>query len=168
MYRETVVKNATKKRWLLMMPLTWKKHITYCKSWHSKAKPRRKINLAQCMKTECTLPRITKKAYEWFEKAARQNYAKSQANIGRLYTQGLGVTQDYNEAREWFEKAAAQNYADAQFALGVSYEYGHGVTQDYNRAKQWYEKVAAQDDKNALNNLGMMYLDGKGVEQDYT
>ena len=61
MYREAVVKNATKKRWLLMMPLTWKKHITYCKSWHSKAKPRRKINLAQCMKTECTLPRITKK-----------------------------------------------------------------------------------------------------------
>lgn len=83
------------------------------------------------MKTECTLPRITKKAYEWFEKAARQNYADAQFALGVSYEYGHGVTQDYNRAKQWYEKVAAQDDKNALNNLGMMYLDGKGVEQDY-------------------------------------
>jgi TPR repeat protein len=38
-------------------------------------------------------------------------------NLGLLYQNGRGVTQDYAKAREWFEKAANKGDADARARL---------------------------------------------------
>ncbi len=55
---------------------------------------------------------------------ADQGNAKAQYNLGVLYANGQGVTQDYREAVRWFRKAADQGDADAQTNLGVMYFKG--------------------------------------------
>ncbi|MCN7433990.1 sel1 repeat family protein, partial [Escherichia coli] len=70
-------------------------------------------------------------AKDWYEKAAEQNFANAQFNLGMLYYKGEGVKQNFRQAREWFEKAASQNQPNAQYNLGQIYYYGQGVTQSY-------------------------------------
>jgi hypothetical protein len=43
-----------------------------------------------------------------FRKAAEQNYAQAQANLGNLYFTGTGVVQDYVEAHKWLNLACSQ------------------------------------------------------------
>ncbi|MBI0418045.1 MAG: sel1 repeat family protein, partial [Nitrosospira sp.] len=59
-------------------------------------------------------------------------------NIGVLYAQGHGVTQNYKEAVKWYRLAAVQEDAVAQYSIGVMYHNGQGVTKDYIRAHMWY------------------------------
>ena len=73
---------------------------------------------------------------------AEQGDANAQFNLGVLYYNGEGVSQDYVQARQWFEKAAAQGYVYAQHSLGVLYYKGQGVLQDYVQAHMWYSLAA--------------------------
>ncbi|MEK7706844.1 MAG: tetratricopeptide repeat protein, partial [Verrucomicrobiota bacterium] len=66
-------------------------------------------------------------AAKWFRKAAEQNYAKAQHNLGAAYAGGQGVAKDETEAVKWFRKAAEQSFAHAQFKLGLCYSKGKGV-----------------------------------------
>ena len=61
----------------------------------------------------------------------------AQYNLGWIYANGRGVTQDYKEAVTWYRKAAQQGEAMAQANLGVMYMNGTGVTQDYKEAFKW-------------------------------
>ena len=106
-------------------------------------------------------------ASDWCHIAAAQGDADAQYNLGGMYYDGLGVTQDYQQSLQWYRKAAGQGHATAQNILGLQYQYGLGVTQDYQQAVQWFRKAAAQGHANAQYNLGMMYRDGEGVTQDY-
>ena len=45
-------------------------------------------------------------AFEGFMKLAEQGNAGAQYNLGVMYGQGRGVTQDYKEAFKWFRMAA--------------------------------------------------------------
>ena len=69
-------------------------------------------------------------AVKWLRKAAEQNYAKAQYNLGVCYHDGLGLTTNYVEAVAWFRKAAEQNLAQAQFNLSACYARGEGVTKE--------------------------------------
>jgi Sel1 repeat len=53
--------------------------------------------------------------------AAEQGDAKAQHNIGVLYANGWGVTQDYAEAMRWYRKAAAQGDSRSQNNVGALY-----------------------------------------------
>jgi TPR repeat protein len=69
----------------------------------------------------------------WFRKAADQGFAKAQSNLGLMYAEGQGVTQNYPEAAKWYRKGADQGdadqgNADAQYNLGVMYAWGPGGT----------------------------------------
>ena len=68
---------------------------------------------------------------------AEQGFTGAQYNLGLMYDNGKGVTQDYKEAVKWYGKAAEQGYAKAQNNLGSMYENGQGVTQDYKSAHMW-------------------------------
>lgn len=80
------------------------------------------------------------KAFELYQKAAKQGNTEAQYNPGVMYYIGESVNQDYMQARKWFEKAANQNHARSQFNLGVIYEDGEGVRQDMTIAKEWFGK----------------------------
>ena len=42
----------------------------------------------------------------WYTKAAEQGYARAQFNLGLMYANGQGVTQDIVSAHLWFLLAA--------------------------------------------------------------
>ena len=49
---------------------------------------------------------------------AEQGDANAQYNLGVMYIEGQGVSQDYKQAAKWFTRAAEQGDAVAQFNLG--------------------------------------------------
>ena len=56
-------------------------------------------------------------------KAAEQDYAIAQVNLGYAYANGFGVEKDEKEEVKWYRKAAEQGNAKAQKvlkALGVT------------------------------------------------
>ena len=65
-----------------------------------------------------------------YELAAAQGNAFAQFNLGAMYDNGRGVTEDKAEAVKWYRLAAAQGSVLAQFNLGVMYDKGEGVAQD--------------------------------------
>ena len=46
--------------------------------------------------------------------AAEQGFAPAQSNLGVMYLNGQGVSQDYVLAHMWFNLAASGGYTDAQ------------------------------------------------------
>ena len=100
-------------------------------------------------------------------KRAEQGHAPSQFNLGVMYSQGQGVSQDYKEAVRWYLAAAEQGYESAQYGLGDMYYDGQGVSQDYKEALRWYLAAAEQGYSSAQVALGVMYERGQGVPQDY-
>ena len=48
-------------------------------------------------------------AVKWYRKAAEQNDADAQNNLGVCYANGQGVAKDEVEAVKWYRKAAEQN-----------------------------------------------------------
>jgi TPR repeat protein len=101
------------------------------------------------------------------KRATNEGNAEAMFNLGLLYANGQGVTQDYVRAREWYEKAAEKGFPSAMGNLGVLYHNGQGVAQDYVRAREWYEKAADEGNAEAMFNLGLLYANGQGVTQDY-
>ena len=98
---------------------------------------------------------------------AQQGDADAQFNLGKMYYDGKGVSQDYAQAHSWLLKAAEQGHARAQNGIGLLYEYGYGVSQDYAQAVAWYRKAAEQGFARGQYNLGVMYYNGNGVKQNY-
>jgi TPR repeat protein len=107
-------------------------------------------------------------ALKEFRSLADKGDAGAQYNLGLMYDNGDGVTQDYNVAASWYKLAAEQGLAEAQYELGLSYDIGQGVTQDYKTAFKWYRLAAEQGHANAQFNLGQMYTNGLGVTRDNT
>jgi TPR repeat protein len=105
-------------------------------------------------------------AVKWYRKAAEQNLARAQYNLGICFANGKGVAKDEAEALKWFRKAVEQNLPAAQYCLGVCYERGQGVAKDVAEGVKWYRKAAEQNYAAAQYNLGICYADGQGVAKD--
>jgi len=90
---------------------------------------------------------------------ANQGEAWAQFNLGNMYENGEGMSQNLQQAANWYRKAGEQGYAYAQYNLGVLYDSGRGVPQDDKEAVKWYRKAAEQ---------GLAHAMGEGVPQDDT
>lgn len=75
---------------------------------------------------------------------AEQGNAEAQLNLGLMFKNGKGVTQDHKQAFYWCKKAAEQDDANAQLNLGSMYLIGEGVAQDVKQALYWYKKAVEQ------------------------
>ena len=84
-----------------------------------------------------TAPHLVR-SVSFFRIAADKGYPSAQFELGQMYAQGLGVTQQFEEAAHWYLLAAAQGHRQAQFHLGFLYSHGQGVEQSYVKAYQWY------------------------------
>lgn len=105
-------------------------------------------------------------ALRQFQKAADQDYAPGQNNLGSLYAMGRGVGNNDSQAVAWFRKAAAKGFAPAQSNLGFMYQHGKGVAKDLQEAVKWYRLAAEQKYVLAQLNLGSLYYTGEGVAKD--
>ena len=100
------------------------------------------------------------------QRQADQGDATAEFMLGLIYSHGMGLAKNYEQAALWYRKAADQGYAKAQYQLGVLYESGQGVKQDLPQAISLYRKAAAQGDEDAEYYLGVLYGSGKGVTKD--
>ena len=105
-------------------------------------------------------------ALQEFRLLAEQGHAEAQNNVGVMFGNGLGVSQDHAEAAKWYRKAAEQGHVEAQKNLGGMYFKGVGVSQNHAEAAKWYRKAAEQGHAGAQNNLGFMYSNGLGVSKN--
>lgn len=99
-------------------------------------------------------------------KASEQGNAEAQFELGKAYSEGLGVKKDVIEATKWFRNAAEQDHTEALLKLGVAYELGQGVPKDDAEAVRWFRKAAEKGEARAQFNLGTMYAGGGGVPKD--
>lgn len=78
-----------------------------------------------------------------FRRAAELDDAAAMANLGTMYLNGTGVSQDAHQALQLLVKAANKGNRTAAENLGTLCEYGiSGVAQNPVRAYQWYEVAA--------------------------
>ena len=73
---------------------------------------------------------------EW-KPLAEKEYASAQNNLGLMYANGEGVSQDDAEAVRWYRLAAEQGQVPAQFFLGLAHGLGKGVPQGWVYAHIW-------------------------------
>lgn len=114
-------------------------------------------------------------AFDLLTQEADAGNALAMADLGRMYTEGLGREPDPKLAQEWYAKAlaaflSAEKTAPdrcTQYRIGKLYASGLGTEQDYEEAARWLEKSADAGYKYAQYTLAGLYRDGKGVEQDY-
>jgi TPR repeat protein len=87
---------------------------------------------------EAILSKSYDKALKLLIPLARQGNSTAQYNLGVLYSNGDGVSQDFKEAIKWYRLAAEQEYPKAQFSLGSKYMQGQGVTEDLDEVIKWF------------------------------
>jgi TPR repeat protein len=90
------------------------------------------FNLAQMYETGEGVPQDHEEAAKWYRQAAQQEnenaldnlvamcnrgIAVAQFNLGGMYQDGLGVSQDDEEAVNWYRKAAEQGHKVAKLRL---------------------------------------------------
>jgi TPR repeat protein len=98
---------------------------------------------------------------------ADEGAAEAQNNIGHLYEQGFGVSQNYAKAMDWYLLAADQGLAEAQHNMGMLYYHGYGVAENQRSAASWFKRAALQDLVDSEYMLGLAYHEGKGVGLNY-
>ena len=106
------------------------------------------------------------KAMKYYLYAAEKNNDVAQCQIGTMYRNGDGVTQDNSIAMKWYLKSAEQGNVLAQFCLGAMYYLGQGVAKDYAESFKWYHKAAEQGKDSAMWSVALCYEDGTGVEKN--
>ena len=106
------------------------------------------------------------KAMKYYLYAAEKNNDVAQCQIGTMYRNGEGVTQNNSIAMKWYLKSAEQGNVLAQFCLGAMYYIGQGVAKDYAEAFKWYHKAAEQGEDSAMWSVALCYEDGTGVEKN--
>jgi len=103
----------------------------------------------------------------WLRKAADQQYAPAEFQMGQLYDFGFGVTPSDRQALAWYRLAAQHGSGAGQRAVGEFYQKGRGIPANPSEAARWYRRAADADDVRAQYLLGEMYFTGTGVPQDY-
>ena len=109
--------------------------------------------------------------------ASARDKAEARYQLGKIYSRGEGVPQDYAVAGEQFGLAAlsGNGHNDARYELGMGYLEGKGVGQDYAKAAKHFQIAAVYNEAadqpgvvDAQYALGALYAAGKGVAQSDT
>ena len=114
---------------------------------------------------ECGLKKDNTQAFSWFMKAAQQEHAISQYEIGLMYLRGFVVQKDVAQALTWFQKAASQKSKRACYGLGSWYAK-HGTFLDYNLALYWFQKADEYGDGHAAKEITTL-LKKQDAQQAY-
>lgn len=98
---------------------------------------------------------------------AEEGDAKSQHELGFIYSYGLAFPVNFELANKWVTLSAEQGYAAAQVMLGGMHEHGRAAPKDYAAAIHWYTLAANQEYAAGQGALGEMHAKGKGVPQNH-
>ena len=99
---------------------------------------------------------------------AEEGHAGAQNQLGRWYSNGSNLKQNYTEAFRWIELAAMQGLPDAMCSLAVLYCCKNGIPASLSQSQIneavyfWYKKAAEKGQIEAQNWLGYCYEKGIG------
>jgi TPR repeat protein len=99
-----------------------------------------------------------KKAIPLYEKSCKYGNSKACYNVGFLYENGKGVTQNYVKAAQFYKKACESDkgYAYACNNLAILYYSGKGVSKNYYKTYEYFIKAAKKGDSSAQKNLDIL------------
>ena len=101
----------------------------------------------------------------WYDLAAAGD-AQAQHNIGYLYEEGLGVTQQYDAAMEWYRRAADGGLAEAEHNLGMMYVEGRGAVKSWAQGLIYFRKAAEKGLTESRYMIALSYFEGEGQIQN--
>lgn len=107
-----------------------------------------------------------KLAFQFYLRAARQNYPHAMHDLARCYTHGIGTRLNDKEAFAWLVKADQLDYSPCTLMLGDCHWFGRGTNQNDALAVKYYQKAAHLGDATAKRKLAFAYCEGLGVEKD--
>lgn len=93
-------------------------------------------------------------AFEILKCLEKTGYPVGLNNLGWMYMNGFGCTQDYQYAKRLFEEAANLGVAASFWHLGEIYENGLGTDIDMDKAVLFYEKGAKFGNRKAIKRIG--------------
>lgn len=114
-------------------------------------------------------------ALQLFMEESVKGNALAMFDIGRIYSDGLGVEIDmikahnyYEKALSGFQKAESQKaWEYTEYRIGKMYAQGLGAEKDLKTAAYWFNLSAEKKYKYAQYSLGCLYYRGQGVEQSF-
>jgi TPR repeat protein len=107
-----------------------------------------------------------KAALAEFKPLAEAGDARSQTNLGLMYSKGYGVSQDDAEAVKWYRLAADQGQPVAQNNLGAMYVNGDGGPKDIILGMVWLMIAAENGHKPAADAVAATAQDMSPKEVD--
>lgn len=97
-------------------------------------------------------------AVEFHKKAANLGVVKSQCDLGRHYSEGLGVQQSFVDAKRWYELAARSGHNLAQHKLASFLLSKNNPLQDTTAGINWLEVAASGGNVQAQFEAGCFRL----------
>jgi uncharacterized protein len=79
---------------------------------------------------------------EWLHRAAEQNHATAQCDLGIACEARDGVAPDPAQAAKWYKRAAYNGDYDAQVRFATLHAEGKGVEHDAEQAYIWFTVAA--------------------------
>ena len=101
-------------------------------------------------------------AAQMWKKAAELGHSKAMSDLGALYSNGLGVSEDWEEAVKWWTKAVQAGDSDSIYNVGV-YHYKQGR---FSQAFLWLNEAATRGIAAGMMSVGSMHMKGEGVPED--
>ena len=101
-------------------------------------------------------------AAQMWKKAAELGHSKAMSDLGALYSNGLGVSEDWEEAVKWWTKAVQAGDSEAIYSVGV-YHYKQGK---FSKAFLWLNEAAHRGIAAGMMSVGSMHMKGEGVPED--
>ena len=101
-------------------------------------------------------------AAHMLRKAAELGHGKAMSDLGALYSNGIGVSEDWEEAVKWWTKAVQAGDSEAMYNVGV-YHYKQG---QFSKAFLWFHEAATRGIAAGMMRVGSMHMKGEGVPED--
>lgn len=100
------------------------------------------------------------------ESEAGRGRADAYTLVGRIYSEGLGVSRDPVTGARWLARGAELGDVDAMFLLGLKLAEGEGVEKDKTAAADMFQRAALTGHPLANYNLALMFLSGQGKPEN--
>ena len=104
-------------------------------------------------------------AAAYYQRAAALGNSFAYSNLGRMYQNGKGVTQDSYRAVKMFKRAIEMGNTNAMYNMGAMYENGAGVQQSQTEADKYYMMAAERGNPQALFKCASQ-LEATGITED--
>lgn len=107
-----------------------------------------------------------KVACDYFERAAKLDYARAQVEFGNCYRTGEGRVQNIDKAVYWYKKAAKNGARQAGYLLGSIYLLHTSFGQYRDEAIKLLSEESQKGNPDAMFLMGVAYHRGISVKAD--